>query len=100
MPHRALTFVTYCTPGRFEEMAADLVKSCEARGYRAIVVPIPQPGRGMNFYGHAMTKCLPVVDAALCDGPVALEQAGIGAVLLDEIARGLGDEFGGEKKEK
>jgi len=75
MPHRALTFVTYCTPGRFEEMAADLVKSCEARGYRAIVVPIPQPGRGMNFYGHAMTKCLPVVDAALCDGPVALVDA-------------------------
>lgn len=71
----SLTFVTYCTPGRFEELANDLVSSCEARGFRAIVVPIAQQGHGMNFYGHAMTKCLPVIDQALCHGPVALVDA-------------------------
>lgn len=75
MAYHPLTFITYCTLGRFEELASDLVKSCEARGYRAIVVQIAQQGQGMNFYGHAMTKCLPVVDQALCHGPVALVDA-------------------------
>ncbi len=75
MVYHPLTFVTYCTPGRFTELADDLAKSCEARGYRAIVVPIAQQGHDMNFYGHAMTKCLPVVDQALCGGPVALVDA-------------------------
>ena len=70
-----LTFITYATPGPFQKMADDMVKSCKALHYHAISIDLPEKGNGRNFYGYAMMRCLEVVDDALCNGPVALVDA-------------------------
>ncbi|NBR40729.1 MAG: hypothetical protein EBT93_15155, partial [Alphaproteobacteria bacterium] len=70
-----LTFITYATPGPFQKMADDMVKSCKALNYHAISIDLPEKGNGRNFYGYAMMRCLEVVDHALCNGPVALVDA-------------------------
>ncbi|MGA1600425.1 MAG: hypothetical protein ACO4AU_15355 [bacterium] len=75
MKKRTVTFVTCCTPNAFEQMAKELAQSCKQHGVRTLIRKLPMEGRGRNFYGHAMIQCLPDLDAALCDGPVALVDA-------------------------
>lgn len=70
-----VTFITYATPGPFQGMADDMLKSCQAFDYDAVSISLPQKGNGRNFYGYAMMRCLEAIDEALCKGPVALVDA-------------------------
>ena len=70
-----VTFITYATPGPFQDMADDMLKSCQAFDYDAVSILLPQKGDGRNFYGYAMMRCLEAIDEALCKGAVALVDA-------------------------
>jgi hypothetical protein len=70
-----LTFITYATPGPFQGMADDMLRSCKVFDYDAVSISLPQKGEGRNFYGYAMMRCLEVIDEALCKGPIALVDA-------------------------
>ena len=70
-----VTFITYATPGPFQDLADDMLRSCKALNYEALSVPLPQKGEGRNFYGYAMMRCLEAIDEALCKGAVALVDA-------------------------